>query len=206
MKIFKTFLTLFISAGILFPVVLSAQQTIPSRQQQIKAAVQAAPPSFRAGAKVYGYNPQGNWTTLREGSNELICIADDPAQSNFHVACYAASLEPFMKRGRQLREKGFTRKQVDQQRRQEIEADELDFPDRASTLYSLTGQQDAYNYATGTLNKAQSLTVVYVPFGTPESTGMTPSPFGPGTPWLMEAGMPWAHIMIPGPPVGEATK
>lgn len=182
-----------------------AQQVAPSAEQQIKAAVLAAPQAFRDGAKVYGYSPEGEWTTLREGSNAMICIADDPGESNFHVACYFEGLEPFMKRGRELRAQGLMRTKVDSIRREEIEAGTLNLPQKPMTLYSLSGEESAYDYQSETLKRARPLTVVYVPFGTQESTGMTTSPAGPGAPWLMEPGTPWAHIMISGDPVGEET-
>jgi hypothetical protein len=184
---------------------MHAQQSIPAKGQQIEAAVMAAPQALQKGAKVYGYNDEGEWTTLREGDNALICIADDPQKSNFHVACYYKGLEPFMKRGRELRAQGLTRKEVDKKRREEVEAGTLNMPEKAMTLYSLSAEEGAYNYQTGTLAKGQPLTVVYVPFGTQKTTGMSTSPAGPGAPWLMEAGTPWAHIMIPGRTIGEST-
>ena len=185
---------------------LFAQPSIPTSNQQIKAAVMAAPQALQQGAKVYGYDQQGNWTTLREGSNAIICMADDPNQSSFHVACYHKALEPFMDYGRKMRKQGLTRQEVDQKRREAVEAGTFSMPSTASTLYSLSGNKGAYDYETETLGKAQALTVIYVPFGTEETTGMATSPPGPGAPWLMEAGTPWAHIMIPGKPVGKNTE
>jgi hypothetical protein len=163
----------------------------------------AAPDALRKDARVYGYDAEGEWQTLREGNNELTCVADDPGKSNFHVACYFNGLEPFMKRGRELSAEGLSREDVDKKRAEEIESGELELPGKPMALYSLTGEEGAYDYETGTLKKASPLTVVYTPFGTQESTGMTTAPAGPGAPWLMEAGMPWAHIMIPGSAVGE---
>ncbi len=183
-----------------------AQQTAPTSDQQIEAAVLAAPEALRDEARVYGYNAKGEWETLRKGTNELSCIADDPGKSNFHVACYFNGLKPLMKRGRELSGQGLSRKEVDKKRAEEIESGELKLPRNPMTLYSLTGEEGAYHYESGTLKKAQSLTVVYTPFGTQESTGMATAPAGPGAPWLMEPGTPWAHIMIPGKAVGEETE
>ena len=204
----RTGLSFIIGIAIIFLITPDgvAQHSIPPESQQIEAAVLAAPQSFRAGAKVYGYDTNGEWATLREGSNAMICLADDPEQENFHVACYFSELEPFMKRGRELRAKGLTRVKVDSIRQEEIEAGTLNLPRKAMTLYNLSGEEDAYDYSSGTLNEARPLTVVYVPFGTEESTGMTTSPAGPGAPWLMEPGTPWAHIMISSQPVGADIK
>src|SRR5699024_5315456 len=92
----------------------TAQKIYPT-EQQIVAAVSAAPESLRAGATVIGYNADTTLSVLREGSdsNKLICLADDPGKSNFHVSCYHKDLEPFMKRGRELRAEGMSTQEVD---------------------------------------------------------------------------------------------
>ncbi|MFH5832315.1 hypothetical protein ACG2F4_01550 [Halalkalibaculum sp. DA3122] len=175
-----------------------AQNDTPSKEQQIAAAVSAAPPNKQEGAKVYGYTRQGKLTTLREGSNELICLADNPGDARFHVACYYKELDPFMKRGRELRAEGLSRMEVDSIRKVEIEAGELHYPEKPMGLYSLSGPQDGFNYETGEVEKADPLYVVYVPYATEESTGISSTPAGEGGSWLMEPGTPWSHIMIPG--------
>jgi hypothetical protein len=48
---------------------------------------------------VLGYNEKGDVVTLRQGSNDLICLAHDPAVKVFSVARYHKDLEPFMARG-----------------------------------------------------------------------------------------------------------
>src|SRR5699024_1224824 len=144
----------------------NAQLKVPGSQQQIEAATTTAPKALRTGAKVYGYTDEGEWTTLREGTNALICIADDPAEANFHVACYFKGLEPFMKRGRELERKGLLRKEKDAIRRQEIDSGDLPMPDKPMALYSLTGQEGAYDYEQGELVKAKPLCAIYIPYTT----------------------------------------
>ena len=63
-------------------------------------------------------------------------------------------------------------------------------------LYSLTSSADGYDYNSGTVLHASPLYVVYIPFATQQSTGIAPKPISEGAPWLMDAGEPWAHIMI----------
>src|SRR5688500_10828472 len=53
--------------------------TYPPAERQIAAAVSPLPAALQAGAKVLGYNAQGKLVTLRAGTNEMICVADDPA-------------------------------------------------------------------------------------------------------------------------------
>ncbi|HKK44832.1 MAG TPA: hypothetical protein VJ964_04885 [Balneolaceae bacterium] len=175
-----------------------AQNTIRPAEQQIKAAVSAAPESLRAGAMVLGYNQKGKLVTLRKGSEEnlLICLADDPTKSNFHVACYYKELEPFMKYGREMRAKGKNHEEVDSLRIVAIKEGQFKMPDGPSALYSLTGGKDAFDYETGTVRKARPLYVVYIPYATEASTGLSKEPASKGAPWIMESGQPWAHIMI----------
>lgn len=173
-----------------------AQSAKANKKNQIKAAVSAAPDNLKAEATVLGYDSQGNLTTFRDGTNELICLADDPRQSNFHVTCYHQDLHPFMKRGRELKAQGLSRKKVDSLRQQEIKSGELNLPRKPMALYSLTGPEDSFNYSTGHLKGASPLYVVYIPFATEASTGLSQKPASKGAPWIMEPGTPWAHIMV----------
>lgn len=169
---------------------------VPAKEQQIAAAVHAAPEPMRDGAAVHGYDDSGNLITLREGQNELICLADDPSDDRFHAACYHKDLEPFMARGRELSAEGHSTEEVREIREQEVEAGDLSMPEKPMSLYSLTGDADAWDYETGTLRSARPLYVVYVPYATVETTGLSASPASEGAPWLMDPGKPWAHIMV----------
>ena len=82
--------------------------TIAPAEEQISAAVLPLPADARAGATVLGYAPDGKLTVLRKGAGAMTCLADDPKQTTFHVACYHDSMEPFMARGRELRASGVT--------------------------------------------------------------------------------------------------
>ncbi|WP_445664147.1 hypothetical protein [Fodinibius sp. AD559] len=167
-----------------------------SKEDQIKAAVSPAPDGMKEGAKVLGYDDSGKLTTLREGSNQLICIADDPGQANFHVACYHKALEPFMKRGRELKAKGLSREKVDSIRYKEIEEGKIELPKKPMALYSLTGSAQSFDNKTGMVKNAKPLYVIYIPYATEKSTGLSKKPASKGAPWIMEPGTPWAHIMV----------
>src|SRR5262245_2140395 len=77
-----------------------------SSDAQIKGALLAAPAPTQQGARVYGYNDKQEFVILREGTNEMVCLADDPAQEGFSAACYHKDLDPFMARGRELKKLG----------------------------------------------------------------------------------------------------
>ncbi len=55
---------------------------------------------------VWGYDASKKLVKLREGTNDMICLASNPDGEQFHVACYHKLLEPFMARGRELRAQG----------------------------------------------------------------------------------------------------
>ena len=181
-------------AGLAAVVVLAAAGAeVPPAQEQIAATVLAAPAELRAGAAVLGYSPEGKLIELRKGTNELICLASDPNKATFSAACYHKDLEPFMARGRELLAQGVTGAKRSQVRFQEIEEGKLAMPRQPRTLYVLTGS--GYDAASGTVRDSYLRWVIYVPFATPESTGLSTKP-SPGAPWLMGAGTAGAHIMI----------
>ncbi len=184
------------------PLTVSAaeQPTVPPADEQIAAAVLAAPEARRAGAGVLGYDEGGALVRLREGSNGLLCLADDPADERFQVACYPESLDPFMARGRALRAEGVdTGKARNEIRWKEIEDGTLAMPQEPTTLHILDGE--GFDASAGTVASAYRRWVIYVPYATAESTGLG-TEGSDSEPWLMVAGTPSAHIMItpPRPP------
>ncbi len=175
------------------------QNAILPAEIQIKTAVLAAPENKREGAKVYGYDPNGKMTVLREGTNNMICLADDPNQEGINVACYSDKLEPFMARGRELVAQGKSALEKRDIRKQEVESGKLKMPDTPSTLYVFSGEEKDYNKETGELANGNYRYVIYMPYATTESTGLADKPEAPGMPWLMEPGTYRAHIMITPP-------
>ncbi|MCX6218062.1 hypothetical protein [Spirosoma sp.] len=184
-------------------VLLTAQaQTpaIPSPDIQIKNAVLAAPADKRDGATVYGYSPKNEFVVLRKGTNELVCLADDPAQKGLSVSCYHRDLDPFMERGRVLKQAGKKPAEILAMREQEVKAKKLTMPTHPSSLFSYTAKDEDYDAATGEVKDGYLRSVVYIPYATAESTGLPLKPEAPGMPWIMDPGTHRAHIMI-NPPV-----
>ena len=172
---------------------------IPPPAQQIAVAVQAAPEDRREGAMVLGYDESGKLGTLRAGTNDIVCLGDDPKAEGINVACYHKDLEPFMARGRELLAKGVTSKEREETRWKEIESGALKMPREPRTLHVLTGS--GVDPTTNVVKDAYLRWVVYTPFATAETTGLPIRPV-PGGPWIMFPGTPTAHIMIspPRPP------
>ena len=176
--------------------VACAQSTPPNADQQIATALLAAPAEQRAAATVYGYDQQGKLVTLREGSNALICLADDPAKEGFSASCYHRDLEPFMQRGRDLKAEGKSAKEIFDLREEEVKAGKLKMPEQPSTLFVYSADADHFDAATGEVTDGSFRYVVYIPYATAESTGLPLSPEAPGMPWIMDPGTHRAHIMI----------
>jgi hypothetical protein len=172
----------------------------PPPETQIAIALHAAPAERRAGAAVLGYDAGGTLVELRTGTNDLVCLADDPAVEGISVACYHKDLEPFMARGRELTAQGVDPKTRIATRFKEIESGTLPMPREGRMLYVTTGT--AYDAASDTIAEAYTRWVIYVPFATAEGTGLPTKPTGPGSPWLMDPGTAGAHIMI-SPPRGK---
>jgi len=166
---------------------------VPPAQVQIAGAVLAAPAELRDGATVLGFDGQGGRVKLREGKNEMICLASDPAKTTFESDCYHKDLEPFMARGRELLAQKITGAKRNEIRNKEVEEGKLAMPREPRTLYVLTGS--GFDAATGKVENSYLRWVIYVPFATPETTGLS-TKGSDGAPWLMSAGTAAAHIMI----------
>jgi hypothetical protein len=167
-----------------------------SKEMQIKIAVLAAPEDKRSGAMVYGYDAKGELIVLRKGTNEMVCIADNPKQDGISVSCYHIDLEPFMARGRELKTAGKSFQEIFDIREAEAKSGKLIMPKQAGNLQVFSAPAEAYNVATGEVTKGSFRYVVYIPWATAASTGLPIKPEAPGMPWIMDPGTHRAHIMI----------
>ncbi len=182
-----------------FVLPLSAQETEPEISPveiQLKTATLPAPEKDKAGAMVYGYNENGEMVVLREGTNNLVCLADNPKKEGISVSCYSKKLEPFMARGRELSAEGKNFKEKREIRGAEVASGKIPMPKEPSMTYIFYGKDEDYNKTTGELKDGQFRYVIYTPFATPESTGLPIKPHAKGMPWLMDPGTHRAHIMI----------
>jgi len=174
----------------------NSQNNILNKEEQINGALQAAPKNKRAEATVLGYDNKGELVTLKKGTNELICLANNPTKKSFSVACYHKDLEPFMARGRALRAEGKNRTEIFDIREKEAKSGVLKMPNHPSTLYILYGSKAHYDKEQKKVVDANLRYVVYIPWATAESTGLPTQPQVEGGPWIMDPGTHKAHIMI----------
>lgn len=184
---------------VLLPLFCNAQKAsskVLSKEIQINTAILPVPEGQKEDAMVYGYNKEGELVLLREGTNNLVCIADNPFREGVSVSCYSKRLEPFMARGRELNAQGKTQDERNEIRAQEIESGKLPMPKEPSMLYVFFGAEEDYDKTTGALPNGKFRYVIYTPFATTESTGLPDKPHAPGMPWLMDPGTHRAHIMV----------
>lgn len=167
-----------------------------SADQQIASAILAAPKEKREEAMVYGYSNSGEFMMLREGSNEFICIADNPKKDGFQVVCYHKSLEPMMARGRELNAEGKSREEREEIREKEAASGKMALPKAPATLHIYYGEGAYFNEETGINENGKYRYVVYIPYATQEDTGLSLAPNESSHPWLMFPGRYNAHIMI----------
>ena len=174
----------------------AAKTELASADIQIKSALLAAPLEKRDSCTVYGYSDGKQLILLRKGTNEMICLADNPDEPGFSVACYVKDLEPFMQRGRELRKRGIKDQQLFDEREKEVKAGTLLMPKQPAALYVYSAKDEEYNPATGEVKNGYLRYVIYIPYATVASTGLPIKPSADGMPWIMNPGTHSAHIMI----------
>lgn len=169
---------------------------IDTDEALVATALMAAPAESRAECTVIGFNMAGEFVTFKEGSNQFICLTDDPKKKGFNAACYHKDLEPFMARGRALKLEGKSPTEIFDIREAEAKAGTLDMGKAGSTLHILYGPNATYDPSTGEVDEAIYRYVVYMPWATAASTGLPEAPIAPNHPWIMNPGTHRAHIMI----------
>ncbi|WP_235296276.1 hypothetical protein [Portibacter marinus] len=169
---------------------------IDSDEALIATALMAAPAEFRDESTVIGYNMAGEFVTMKEGTNDLICLADDPKKEGFIAACYHKDMEPFMARGRALREEGKGAEEIFNIREEEVKSGKLKMGKEGSTLHIYYGPDSSYDPSSSEVSNAKYRYVVYMPYATAASTGLPEKPIAANHPWIMNPGTHRAHIMI----------
>lgn len=170
---------------------MSAASLVPAMAQSkddlIAQAVMAAPEELRAGATVVNYDAKGDPVVLRQGTNGIVCTPNQQKDS-YSVNCYAQILRA--QRDLQAKDKamGKDAKATAADMQAAMASGQVPKVPVGTTMYSLSGKTQA---------SARGMWVVLVPGMTAEQTGLPTKPTAAGTPWLMRAGTPGAHIHIP---------
>ncbi len=101
-----------------------------------------------------------------------------------------------MRRGRELRAAGKAGKEVFDTREQEVKTGKLKMPGQPTTLYVYSAKDEDLDATAGTVKNGYLRYVVYTPYATSQSTGLSNKPEVAGMPWIMDEGTHGAHIMI----------
>jgi hypothetical protein len=158
---------------------------------EITQATLPLPEDLRAGATVYKYNTKtGERMMLRSGTNFAECI---PRGEDGFTWCYNKVTAPRRDLTAKLHAQGKSAKEVTDAVAEAAKAGSIPATPFGTMSYRLYGKKD----------RIQLLWVLSVPGATPDSIGVSQgserdeSIAGDGRPWLMLAGTPGAHIMIP---------
>ncbi len=152
----------------------------------VEEAVLALPESMRGGATVVRF-VDGKQEILRQGANGIFCRADDPDRPGIDIWCYHESHDAYARRWFELAAGGMSGNAVNEQIVEEIKTETLAWPPLAVN----------YNLRGPSIDTALPLTVIYMPFATGDSIGITEERHF-DRPWLMYPGTAFAHVMIPG--------
>ena len=174
------------------PASASAQEL--SVEAQVAEAVSPLPDSLRAGATVVSYDARGNPQVLRAGTNSVICQPDVAAVPGFFVRCYHKVLAQQHNMEAKLFAEGKQPPDVQAAVQAAIKAGTLTAAPTGTMEYVRRGE---------TREKSIVLWVMMMPNATGESTGLSTAE-SETAPWLMFAGTPGAHIMMPQSAAGGA--
>jgi hypothetical protein len=158
-----------------------------SKDELIAQAVSAAPEELRAGATVVNYDAKGDPVVLRQGTNGIVCTPNQN-KDNYSVNCYAQVLRAQHDLQAKDKAEGKDPKATAADVQAAMASGQLPKAPLGTAMYSLSGKTQA---------SARGMWIVLVPGMTAEQTGLPTKPTAAGTPWLMRAGTPGAHIHMP---------
>jgi hypothetical protein len=158
---------------------------------EVTQATLPLPEDLRAGATVFKYDTRtGERIVLRKGTNFVEC---HPRGADGFTWCYNTITAPRRDLTAKLRAQGKSDKEIQQAVEAATKEGTIKPTPFGTMSYRLYGKKD----------RIQLLWVLSVPGATPESIGVSDGSQrdeaigGDGRPWLMLAGTPGAHIMIP---------
>jgi hypothetical protein len=180
-------------AHIMIPINPPAKSSTITDQaaDEVTQATLPLPEDLRTGAGVYKYDSKtGERIVLRKGTNFVECM---PRAADGFTWCYNTVTAPRRDFSAKLRAQGKTDQEVQDAVVAATSAGTIKATPFGTMSYRMYGKKD----------RIQLLWVLSVPGATAESIGVSDGSQrdeaigGDGRPWLMLAGTPGAHIMIP---------
>jgi hypothetical protein len=163
-----------------------AEEPKDSTAELVRDALQPLPEVLRADATVVLEVASGKRAVLRKGTGNVICRADTPARG-FDVFCYQKDMDAFWTRFAQLAREGKSNEEIRNALSAEASAGEMKIF-AGATVYELSGDS---------VESSLPSMAIFLPNATAASTGLS-TERSHYRPWLMWAGTPFAHVMIPG--------
>jgi len=159
-------------------------------QADVDTALAAAPGSLKDQATVIKWKKDFTYTTLRKGTNKLVCYdrSGYPLQQPFAVQC--TSLGNLEREAQNLKAEASGDRQKSEAMLDEMEKKGTRAkPQYGSLWYAVAGPDREHA-------RPESHITIAVPFATAQALGLPDSRTSDGA-WLMNGGTMKAHIMVP---------
>ena len=158
-------------------------------QADVDLALLAAPPNLKDQATVIKWKPDQTYTTLRKGTNRLVCYdrSGFPLQQPFSIECTSIANLDRVAQNMKIEALGDRAKAQAAFDEAEKNGSRVK-PEFGSVFYHSQGPDQA---------RARGHMTVAVPGATMATLGLPENGRG-GTAWIMNAGTTTAHIMVPG--------
>ena len=158
-------------------------------QEAIEKALMAAPANMKEGATVVEWKADNTYTTLKKGTNKLVCydLSGRPGHQPFTVEC--TNLANLDRVAQNLKIEAIPDKAERQAAFDKAEKDGTRVkPEFGSVWIHLMGPDEAHT---------RRHVTIAVPGATAQSLGLPDNPRQGGV-WIMNAGTTTAHLMTPG--------
>ena len=181
------------SLFLLIPAVLglSAGSQAQSREADAVAqAVLALPDTLREKATVVLFE-DGDRVVLRQGTNGLTCVADQPGDTRLSLLCYPSSIDSYMRRQRELQTEGVRGAEFAAVLGAEVRSGQLYLP-MGTMIRNISG---TINPESGVPDSVRVWSEMFFPFANAAELGIPE--FNAGRdPWMMRSGAVGAHVMV----------
>ena len=159
-------------------------------QAEVDKALLAAPANLKNQATVIKWAPDQTYTTLRKGTNNLVCYdrSGFPVQQPFSIECTMAGNLDRFKQNMAIEKQGGDRAKADALFAELEKNGQRVKPEFGSVFYHIQGPDEA---------RGRGHVTIATPGATTQTMGLPDNGRGGGV-WIMNAGTTTAHLMIPG--------
>jgi hypothetical protein len=159
-------------------------------QADVDKALLAAPANLKNQATVIKWAPDQTYTTLRKGTNSLVCYdrSGFPVQQPFSIECTMLGNLDRVKQNMAIEKQGGDRAKADALFAELEKNGQRVKPEFGSVFYHIQGPDEA---------RGRGHMTIATPGATTATMGLPDNGRGGGV-WIMNAGTTTAHLMIPG--------